>query len=190
MKLYLASPWFNEEQARIRDEMYTHILKESYFNIFRPDRTESSIEYGKAPSIELGSKIFDENIEHILDSSHLIFPSKTTDVGTLFEIGVAIKTDKIIFRYDYEEKNIKVLDEKSLKSIGLFEFSGPTLVQIESPSSAILLGYNYDCKYDMYYVLGEGIEDNLMLRFLAKRVKFVSEKKVFEVQEYDIKEAL
>lgn len=186
MKYYCASPFFNDEQIRIRDDMVSKINEEDQSaEIFRPDLTESSRAYDKSPGLELGKKIYDDNVEHIDSSEVLVFPKGTNDVGTLFEVGIAMKLGKKMMRYDQVSdliENVEFLPD--MKSFGK-----DTLVAVEDVSSAVLLGYNYDTKYHVYYVLGLDVSDNLMLRFMATRVEFDSKTKKFVVHEYDIKEA-
>ena len=187
-KTYLASPFFNEEQIKIRDRMHAAAVKEWGADPFRPDLTKSSQEYDKSPGLELGEVIYNDNVEHILCAHRLLFPLGTNDVGTLFEVGIALKMGKDIFGYDNETDTIVAkLDTGS--ELGLYEFKRPTLIQVETLNSAVLLGYNYDTPYRIYYVLGLDVNDNLMLRFMATRVRFNPGSKFFEIHNYDIKDA-
>jgi hypothetical protein len=162
--------------------------------VFRPDLTESSKSYDKSPGIELGQQIYDDNVNHIVDSNRLVFPMGTNDVGTLFEVGVALNLRKEIWGYTDADDDLHLLSDPANQispgeDLGLFKFQKETLIQVESLNSAVLLGYNYDCKHNMYYVLGLDVNDNLMLRFMATRVKFNSERKKFQFWNYDIKDA-
>jgi len=187
-KIYVASPFFNELEVTVRDAMVKAIdekWKDDY-SLFRPDLTEASRSYGSSPGDELGEKIFGENVEHITSSDVLCFPLGTRDIGTLFEVGVALRQNKEIYGYKWKPENELRKIDNSKWSIQ--RFKNATLVQVETLSSAVVLGYNYDSPFVKYYVLGEGVRDNIMLRFMGKRVSFIGKGK-FKVEDFDIREA-
>jgi nucleoside 2-deoxyribosyltransferase len=184
-RVYIASPFFNETEIAVRDAMVERVKERFGDDMFRPDLTEASRSYDKSPGDELGRTIFQENISHIVSSDVLVFPLGCKDVGTLFEVGVALKRGMEILGYKWRpEDELREI----VRPTDLRPFVRDTLIQVETLSSSIVLGYNYDTPFRTYYVLGEGIRDNLMLRFMGKRVEFKS-KGVFEVRDFDIKEA-
>jgi nucleoside 2-deoxyribosyltransferase len=185
--VYIASPFFTPTEIEVRDAMLAKVASEISESYFRPDETQASKSYSGSPGEELGRTIFEENIEHIRKCDILCFPLGTRDVGTLFEVGVALKLDKPIYGYKWKpEDELRRLLTVNKRSIPTFERS--TLIQVETLSSAVVLGYNFDTEYRTYYVLGEGMRDNLMLRFMGKRVKFIG-KGNFQVEDFDIGEA-
>jgi len=185
-KVYCASPFFNELEVTVRDAMCAAMgRKWSDLSIFRPDLTETSKSYEKSPGDELGKIIFDENVEHITKSDVLCFPLGTKDMGTLWEVGVAIRLGKEIYGYKWKpEDELRRIDPSKYD---IPTFTGPSLIQIETLSSAVVMGYNFDSSWASYYVLGEGVRDNLMLRFMGQRVSFHSKGK-FRTEHVDIKE--
>jgi nucleoside 2-deoxyribosyltransferase len=184
--VYVASPFFNSLEREVRDCMVDAIAREISEDYFRPDMTKASLSYDVSPGEELGLQIFNENIEHIRKCDVLCFPLGTKDIGTLFEVGVAIKLGKELYGYKWRPENEVRKININQASIPLF--TKRTLVQVETLSSAVVLGYNFDSEYPLYYILGEDVRDNLMLRFMGKRVEFVG-KGNFQVKDFDIGDA-
>ena len=186
MKIYIASGFFTPEQIRIRDLMVSHVHSLDPSNeVFRPDLTEASQSYSGSPGMELGKKIYDENIFHIENCEVLVFPKGTDDLGTLFEVGVALQLGKTIWRFDPDEMMVRrVVWDKPM-----YNLTSQSLIQVEDLSSAVFLGYHYKSEFKKYYVLGRGMSDNLMLRMMATRVDYNPHTKKFEVKNFDISEA-
>ena len=170
MKIYMASPFFSKFDCLIRDRSIEKIKKYGLdsVEVFRPDDTETSKSYSVSPGTELGQKIFEENISHIESCDALLFWNPDNDdLGTMMEVGVALKLGKRIFRFDYlRDKIIEVIPE----DFNYCEFTEETFIKIESVSDAVLMGYNYQCPHKIYYEVPEG-KDNIMLQFLGTKIE-------------------
>jgi len=167
MKIYCASPWFNPFEAIIKKKMKSKFNSE---DVFDPQETEASRSYDKSPGKKLAEVIYAENIKNIEDCDTLVFWSPdNSDLGTMMEIGVAIKLGKKILRYDYLKDEII---EVEVPDYSHLEFKEDTFVRVDSVSDAIILGYNYDSKYKFFYELVNG-KDNIMLSILGTRVQRV-----------------
>jgi nucleoside 2-deoxyribosyltransferase len=173
---YCASGFFNETQIQIRDAMVKSSEKFTK-EVFRPDSTDTSKEYNKETDpdkrVAMAAAIFKENIDHITAATSLMFPGGTDDIGTLFEVGVALRQEKTIYRYDFATDKFANVTNFNHK---LKSFGGDTLVEVQELNSAVLLGFNYDTPYKVYYILGEDLRDNLMLQLFGQRVRFQDSK--------------
>ena len=166
-RIYCASPFFNEEEVRIRDEMISKFPEEI---IFRPDKTEASNSYSRSPGEELSKKIYSENMQGIARCNIILFPKRTEDLGTLYEVGRGLLEGKVIISYDhltgiYEIVNSEEAIRSLKESIKGFE-SKSISINLNSPGNAILLGYLSDYKSSkmrVYYRIPEGKNDNIML---------------------------
>ncbi len=171
MKVYLASPFFNEFEVKVRDNMQKRVMsyfRENFddFEIFRPDLTPSSREYSSAENgaerFALAKEIYKDNISHIDSCDALVFPADTTDLGTTFEVGYAKSKGKKIYRYDYlSDEIVNISDLSDFDSICERVMSNdPKVVIINSIGKAVILGMLND-KKPAYHLLGGC--DNIML---------------------------
>lgn len=171
LKVYCASPFFCEEDIRIRDEM---IKPYNQAYIFRPDCTDASRSYDKSPGEELAKTIFSENISGISSCDVLLFPKRTTDLGTLFEVGHALYLNKKIISYDHLTGVYELIDNyqaiKRLTKTIQGEWN-KLLIHLSSPGNAILLGYlSEGSNGKIYYKIPKGQHDNIMLANSFKRL--------------------
>jgi nucleoside 2-deoxyribosyltransferase len=89
MRVYIASPFFNEEQLE-RVEFIEKTLEKYNIEYFSPRRDT----YVKPDSNnEERNVAFTENIKGILNCSFIIVVTDGKDVGTIFEAGVAYNED-------------------------------------------------------------------------------------------------
>lgn len=171
MKVYLASPFFNEFEVMVRDRMQRKVMshfREEFddFEIFRPDLTPSSRSYSSAENgkerFALAKEIYKDNIEHINSCGILVFPADTTDLGTVFEVGYAISKGKLIYRYDYLSDELLNLNE----TMNLEEYKAsaeaisPERIIINSIGKVAILGMVSE-KRPAYHL--EKGYDNIML---------------------------
>ena len=161
IQIYIASPFFDDFERTVRDLMEQQAL-EIATATFRPDKTEASKKYANASPEErpsLAKEIFQENLRGIQESECLIYPSYTTDLGTLFEVGYALSLNKKIFKYDYLSDSVHPLET----SAPLPEFTlTSTKISIETPTDAVWFGYCFGKGYHLSYSLEEGRRDNVM----------------------------
>ena len=85
MKVYFASPWFNEDQAE-REERVKGRLRELGFNVWSP-KENSSLSPITDP--EIREKIFSANVEHIKSCDVIFAITDGKDMGTIWEAGFA-----------------------------------------------------------------------------------------------------
>jgi len=160
--VYVASPFFNESEIAIRDKMITNLIC-----YFRPDQTDSSKKYSISPGSELSRQIFDDNIRELNECELLIFPELTNDLGTLFEVGVALRLNKPIIRFNHITNSYTVLDSNKI----IKEIPNKSIIKCVNSASAVLLGYNYENK-DLKYDIGI-LNDNIMLAETFDRVELI-----------------
>lgn len=85
MRVYFASPFFNEEQVE-REESLKSLLRKEGFDVFSPK--EACHLQSDAP-FEDQLKVFSENIESIQDSHFVFAVTDGKDMGTIWEAGYA-----------------------------------------------------------------------------------------------------
>ena len=102
IKIYLAAPFFNEEQKE-RIEFVENLLDRLKFDVFSPRRA-STLKSG-SPLSEM-EKTFNENIKHI-DSCDFVLAildtedgCKYSDSGTVFEFGYAYSKNKPVLCFN------------------------------------------------------------------------------------------
>lgn len=157
---YTASPFFNPIQIEIRDKMVSRFI-----NTFRPDLTDSAKKYdGEGGDDSLVSAVVRDNIIGISESNHLVFPCHTTDLGTLFEVGVAIGINATVIRYNELSDSYTVLACNPDLSYG-DNLNQYPLFDLSDKRSAIMMGYvsaKYNEPKNMLYEL-KGYPDNIMM---------------------------
>jgi nucleoside 2-deoxyribosyltransferase len=148
---YIASPFFCSTDIEIRDRMVL-----GFINYIRPDLLNPNIEGDLHKDKVLAQKIKDDNLSAIDKCSVLVFPKDTTDLGTLFEVGYAIRKGKMILRYDYTQDIYEVIVNPIIPNI----LSDSYILDLNKLGSGIVLGYHYD--KPLKYFLGSS-RDNIML---------------------------
>ena len=97
MKVYIASPFFNEEEI-LRVEKLKNLLNHFELEYFSP-KDESNLKF-KGDSAS-GEEVFKINIEEIKKCDAVIAITNGKDTGTLFEAGLAYGLGKnIVYLYD------------------------------------------------------------------------------------------
>lgn len=95
MKLYLASPFFNDEQVE-REERIKKKLRDLGITVLSPK------EFCFCPpdaSDELREKVFADNIQHINEADAIFAITNGKDMGTIFEAGYAYAINKPIIYF-------------------------------------------------------------------------------------------
>ena len=198
-KIYIASPFFNEFEVKVRDNMEKKV-RETFpsFEIIRPDLSENSKGYAVADSSNRFKKakaVYEDNIRDIESASILVFPRWTEDLGTNFEVGYAIacsvKTsyvpNKKIYRYDYLSDSLIEIDTSEIERIAnsvldlirnkSIKFSD-YVIKLKSPSHVVMFGILAGLEVNPVYEI-EGGADNIMLaaKFRARITRIVSPEK-------------
>ena len=84
-KVYLASPFFNEEQLE-REERIKNKLRQLGYEVYAP------LEHGKLEpnaTEEDRNKIFEDNVANIMDADIVFAITDGKDIGTIWEAGFA-----------------------------------------------------------------------------------------------------
>ena len=184
-QFYVASPFFNEKEIEIRDAMIENIA-----HYFRPDQTDDNKEYdangSEGHTEEVAKKIMMNNVTHIQSCSALVFPENTDDVGTLFEVGYALKLSKPIIRYNKAKNSYTVVDNASIGK-SLVGIKVDSIIDCRVATGPIALGYLYP-NPTLHYYLGD-IKDNLMICTNFIKVEKMHEMDTFKEVEANVGDA-
>lgn len=161
---YCASPFFNDEQIQIRDNMISHIK-----DPFRPDLTPASLEYNDNKNDESVEAVFQSNIDGIKECEYLVFPNHTNDLGTLYEVGRALALNHPILKYQ-ESKDEYIIIWTTPKM--QFDDDKDYLFDCSKKIDAIGVGFASMRILDehIYYELN-GCNDNIMLSLKYNHVE-------------------
>ena len=193
-KIYIASPFFNKFEVKVRDNMEKKV-RETFpsFEIIRPDLSENSEGYamaGPEDRFEKAKLVYSDNINDIESASILVFPRWTEDLGTNFEVGYAsscfIRTSKVpnkkIYRYDYLSDSLTEVDKndivrmaEAVRDLSYDVNFSDYVIKLKSPAHVVLFGVLAGLGLDPVYEI-EGGADNLMLaaKFRTRITKVVS----------------
>lgn len=163
---YIASPFFNKTQIEIRDRM------DSKFSTkFRPDLTKEAKEYNEGKEYDKVTAVVQSNKDAIINCELLVYPSRTTDLGTLWEVGYALFNDTRILRYDEELNEYVLIMNQPIPNPEVTE----TLFDCSNKVDAIMLGAVGDLLDSnlIYYQL-KGSPDNIMLSAQYHHVELVN----------------
>jgi nucleoside 2-deoxyribosyltransferase len=165
--VYCASPFFNDSQVEIRDKMVSILA-----NQFRPDLTPESEEYNIKKNYDAVQQVVKANIEGIYSSDYLVFPNRTTDLGTLWEVGRAIGIAKPIIKYDEVKDQYTVLYDIHNTSI-IIDTGDPIVFDCTNKTDVIAMGYvSLSVKPDQLYYQLKGMPDNIMLSVNYHHIEF------------------
>jgi nucleoside 2-deoxyribosyltransferase len=175
-KTYCASPFFNEEQIKIRDNMVSKLITQ-----FRPDLTDSAYRYNDQLNNDCAADVVKDNIDGITNSKYLVFPNRTTDLGTLYEVGFAIYLGHPIIKYDeVHDKYIIVFVENDMKYSETEEYLFDCSKKRDCISLGVMSGM---AKAEQIYYTLNGCKDNIMLSVNYNHVELVNGK--YELQTRD-----
>ena len=85
MKVYFASPWFNDDQAE-REERVKGKLRELGFNVWSP---KDNCVCSRIADEEMRKKVFSDNVENIKSCDTIFAITDGKDMGTIWETGFA-----------------------------------------------------------------------------------------------------
>lgn len=148
---YIASPFFNDTDVAIRDKMLG-----LFSDYIRPDLLNPNIEGDLHKDLHLAAKIRQDNLDAIDACSLLVFPKDTRDLGTLFEVGYAIRNGKKILRYDYVNDHYDWIYSPKIPGLP----GNDVTLDLNRLGSGVMLGYHYEKNLACY--LGTS-SDNIML---------------------------
>ena len=84
MKMYFASPWFNETQDE-REQRVKSILRSLGFDLFSPRETSSGMSPITDPLIQ--NKIYEANVTNMIECDLFFAITDEKDMGTIWEAG-------------------------------------------------------------------------------------------------------
>lgn len=99
MKVYLASPFFNDEEIEIVNAV-EQVLESKGIDVFSPRKNQfEEMEHG---SPEWARQIYRNDVNHVIstDATFAITNGNYMDAGTAFEIGYAIANNKPTFIFN------------------------------------------------------------------------------------------
>jgi nucleoside 2-deoxyribosyltransferase len=144
-----------------------------FLNPFRPDLTPESDEYNIKKNYDAVLNVVNANIKGITDSNYLVFPNRTTDLGTLWEVGHAIAYNRPIIKFD-EESNKYLVELINEPNIRFKDMNGEFFMfDCTNKLDAISLGYlSKFVNPDRIYYQLKGMPDNIMLSVNYHHVEF------------------
>lgn len=98
MKVYLAGPFFNQEQLSFIEALESVIIEAGY-ELFSPRLGDNALEMNKEiaeghpPSLSLRQRVFDDNTKNIDDADLMVAVVDDFDTGTIFEWGFAYRAN-------------------------------------------------------------------------------------------------
>lgn len=182
MKVYVASPFFNEFERTVKGMMYSRLKLDTEdltlvekVEFLEPEDTEASKKFAvtedNSEREKLAKEVFKENLRMINECDLLIFPRYTDDIGTLFEVGYAMGLRKNIARFNYLSQKFEQVEYQYKIPETLWVNSR---VSIDGVISAVRFGYfaylsEKNPKIELSYILKKGISDNIMFSANWKR---------------------
>lgn len=131
MKVYIAGPFFNEEQIRIIESV-EHALNQNGIKFFSP-RSEGALkEMSREEQQASRSAIFQSNVDNMSVCTHMIACVETKDTGTLWEMGFMFAQSKPIVMMLSDVSRVNVMLAESAK-----------IANSPSQAAGILLGIDY-----------------------------------------------
>jgi nucleoside 2-deoxyribosyltransferase len=169
--VYCASPFFNPEQVKVRDAMVSVAAKS-----FRPDLTPESEKYNVQKDYDAVCEVVKANIDGIHYSDYLMFPNRTTDLGTLWEVGRAIGVGKPIIKYDEKSDEYTVVYSIEPAYPDSEQLSKSMVFDCTSKVDVISMGFLSLLvpQENLYYQL-KGMPDNIMLSVNYHHIEFEGE---------------
>lgn len=110
IKIYCASGWFTPNTRDILDRLERMLSCRSYVSLYSPRRDGVMLPPNQKHDTELREKIFQENIDHILNAD-LVFANidsqdSYNDPGTIYEVGYAMANNIPVIGFATSDKNI------------------------------------------------------------------------------------
>lgn len=110
LKIYLASSWFTPNTRDILDRLERMLSFRSDVSLYSPRRDGVMLPPNQKHDTKLREKIFQENIDHILNAD-LVFANidsqdSYNDPGTIYEVGYAMANNIPVIGFATSDKNI------------------------------------------------------------------------------------
>jgi nucleoside 2-deoxyribosyltransferase len=111
MKVYLASPFFNDEQIE-RIEFVESVLEaRENLEVFSPRKAEYAPEFG---TVEWRDEVFRTNNDYLTDADIVVAIYDGEDSGTMWEIGAAAALDIPVIIFNENEPRLNLMISDSL----------------------------------------------------------------------------
>lgn len=152
-KIYLASPFFTEDQKKYVDSL-EHLLDVTHYNYYSPRKDGDTSQFDLPDYFNDLKRqlIFENNITEIQSSDTIIVNLLHPDMGTAFEYGIAVGRN-IIGKDKIRIISIPMIERVEDRSSTLFhesEDKDKTYLHIEVPND---MTYS-DCIYLLKYIYG------------------------------------
>lgn len=168
MSLYLTGDHTDNFSALIKNKLLLKLNKD-YSNckiINAINEYKTLGDSNEDELIESNNKI----ISDIQECNSLVFSLYTRDINSYIELGIALKLKTDIWIYNYLDDSIVGVQLKNPSVLDVFSNSVFPLTDF---SSAVHLGYNYNSKFNIYYILGNGFYDTGLLFYKFGKIKKV-----------------
>ncbi|PWG00713.1 nucleoside 2-deoxyribosyltransferase [Levilactobacillus bambusae] len=117
MKIYLAGPFFDDEQInrikRVEEALSTNVTVTDFFS----PRAEQ-IENLEVGTPEWAQAIFDNDVDHLQDADVVVavsdFVGDNVDSGTAFEVGYAVRAEIPVVLLHEKESPVNIMLSQSL----------------------------------------------------------------------------
>lgn len=116
IKVYIAAPFFNEDQLRIVEsiENELYLLRVKYFS---PRSKGVLKDMSKEEQKKTKKEIYDSNIDEMNNCTHMIACVEYKDTGTTFEIGYYASSNKPIILFSEKIGTVNVMLAEAALSI-------------------------------------------------------------------------
>ena len=108
MKVYIASPFFNEEQLEVVKQIEAELEKEG-IEYFSPRKDGVLKDMDKKSREEIAPEIYKKNIAGVRNCTAVIAVIDNFDPGTVFELGYAAAFDKKIITLSMKNYGLNVM---------------------------------------------------------------------------------
>lgn len=125
MKVYIAGPFFNEQQLETVQKI-EHILLRADIEFFSPRREGILLHMDKADAESMYDHIFRKNVEQLHECDTIVAIIDDRDIGTIWEIGYAAALGKDIITYTAKEYGLNIMLAKCVR------FHSKSFIQLES----------------------------------------------------------
>jgi len=113
LKIYIAAPFFNEEQLDVVRKIEL-MLEDKGIEFFSPRSEGTLIKMSKEARAEKMGEMFRSNVDHMDWCTHCIAVIDDYDTGTVWEMGYLYATNKRIVTYSNNYHGINVMLNESI----------------------------------------------------------------------------
>jgi nucleoside deoxyribosyltransferase len=137
MRVYIASPFFNEKQLELVKKI-EHELEAHSIQYYSPRLDGVLKDMSREERRKNAQMIYNRNIENIEDSDWILAVIDNFDPGTVFEIGFAAAIGKRIVTLSNENYGLNVMLAQCVEAHVLNVNDAVTIINGELPSAACI----------------------------------------------------